>query len=36
MLVASDGGVFPFGDALGSGSLGNIKLNKPIVTAITG
>ncbi|HET9051953.1 MAG TPA: SBBP repeat-containing protein, partial [Candidatus Dormibacteraeota bacterium] len=30
-LVASDGGIFPFGDAGGFGSTGAIKLNKPIV-----
>jgi hypothetical protein len=30
-LVASDGGVFNFGDAGFYGSLGNIRLNKPIV-----
>src|SRR5581483_11551409 len=30
-LVASDGGIFAFGDAGFFGSTGNIKLNKPIV-----
>jgi hypothetical protein len=30
-LVASDGGVFTFGDAVFQGSTGNISLNKPIV-----
>ena len=30
-LVASDGGVFAFGDALFQGSSGSIDLNKPIV-----
>ena len=30
-LVASDGGIFPFGNAVGYGSTGNIKLNQPIV-----
>ncbi len=30
-LVASDGGVFPFGEAIGYGSTGNIRLNKPMV-----
>ena len=30
-LVASDGGVFGFGDAAFSGSTGNLALNKPIV-----
>ena len=34
-LVASDGGIFSFGDAGFFGSTGNIKLNKPIV-AIAG
>ena len=31
-LAASDGGIFPFGDAPGYGTLGNIVLNKPIVS----
>ncbi|HEY2300562.1 MAG TPA: hypothetical protein VGH66_01640, partial [Acidimicrobiales bacterium] len=31
-LVASDGGVFTFGDATFYGSTGNIALNRPIVT----
>jgi ribosomal protein L24E len=31
-LVASDGGVFTFGDAAFYGSTGNIRLNSPIVT----
>ncbi len=30
-LVASDGGIFPFGRAGGYGSTGNVRLNKPIV-----
>jgi hypothetical protein len=30
-LVASDGGVFSFGDAVFHGSTGSIRLNKPIV-----
>jgi hypothetical protein len=30
-LVASDGGIFPFGDAAGLGSTGGIHLNQPIV-----
>ena len=30
-LVAGDGGIFPFGDAPGYGSTGNIRLNQPIV-----
>jgi hypothetical protein len=30
-LVASDGGIFSFGDAAYFGSTGNIHLNKPIV-----
>ena len=30
-LVASDGGIFTFGDATFYGSTGNIKLNQPIV-----
>ena len=30
-LVASDGGIFAFGDARFHGSTGNIRLNKPIV-----
>ncbi len=30
-LVAADGGIFPFGDAGGYGSTGNITLNKPMV-----
>ena len=30
-LVASDGGIFSFGDAAFYGSTGNIKLNQPIV-----
>jgi hypothetical protein len=29
--VAADGGVFPFGEALGYGSTGNIQLTKPMV-----
>jgi predicted secreted protein len=30
-LVASDGGIFAFGDAGFSGSTGSIRLNQPIV-----
>jgi hypothetical protein len=30
-LVASDGGIFSYGDASFYGSTGNITLNKPIV-----
>jgi len=30
-LVASDGGIFPFGNAGGYGSTGNVRLNQPIV-----
>jgi hypothetical protein len=30
-LVASDGGVFPFGDAPGLGSMGATRLNQPVV-----
>ena len=30
-MVASDGGVFNFGDAIFSGSLGGTPLNQPIV-----
>jgi hypothetical protein len=30
-LVAGDGGIFPFGDAIGYGSTGNIRLNQPVV-----
>jgi len=30
-LVASDGGVFTFGDAIFSGSLGGMRLNASIV-----
>jgi ribosomal protein L24E len=29
--VASDGGIFTFGDAVYHGSTGNLNLNKPIV-----
>ena len=32
-LIASDGGVFAFGDAAFYGSTGAISLNKPIVAA---
>ena len=35
-LVASDGGIFSFGDASFYGSTGNLVLNKPIVGMITG
>ena len=30
-LVASDGGIFTFGDAAFYGSTGNVALNRPIV-----
>jgi hypothetical protein len=30
-LVASDGGVFSYGDALFAGSTGSLHLNQPIV-----
>ena len=30
-LVASDGGIFAFGDAVFYGSTGAMRLNKPIV-----
>jgi len=30
-LVATDGGIFSFGDAYFLGSTGNIVLNKPVV-----
>jgi hypothetical protein len=33
-LVASDGGIFAFGDAKFAGSTGAIHLNQPIVAAI--
>jgi hypothetical protein len=33
-LIASDGGVFSFGDAVFYGSTGAIVLNKPIVGAM--
>ena len=33
LLVASDGGIFAFGDATFQRSTGSIKLNKPIVAA---
>jgi hypothetical protein len=33
-LVASDGGIFAFGDAVFLGSTGAMKLNKPIVTIL--
>lgn len=35
-LVASDGGIFSFGDAAFHGSTGNIRLNKPIVGIMRG
>jgi hypothetical protein len=35
-LVASDGGIFSYGDANFFGSTGNLVLNKPIVGMITG
>jgi hypothetical protein len=34
-LVAADGGIFPFGSAVGLGSTGNVALNKPIVGMAT-
>ncbi|MCU4185997.1 hypothetical protein K6U06_16630 [Acidiferrimicrobium sp. IK] len=34
-LTAADGGSFTFGDSSFLGSLGNVKLNKPIVAAAT-
>jgi len=30
-LAASDGGIFPFGNAVGYGSTGSTHLNEPIV-----
>ena len=30
-MVASDGGVFTYGDATFQGSAGSLKLNKPVV-----
>jgi hypothetical protein len=33
-LVASDGGIFSYGDAVFQGSTGGITLNKPIVGLI--
>jgi hypothetical protein len=30
-MVASDGGIFAYGDAVFSGSTGSIRLNQPIV-----
>jgi hypothetical protein len=30
-LVASDGGIFTFGDAQFHGSTGNLRLNQPVV-----
>jgi len=33
-MVASDGGIFTFGDAPFKGSLGSVKLNKPIVAMV--
>ena len=33
-LVGADGGVFPFGDALGYGSLGSTPLNAPVVAGV--
>jgi hypothetical protein len=32
-LVASDGGIFNYGDATFYGSTGNVELNKPMVGA---
>jgi hypothetical protein len=34
-LVAGDGGVFPFGNAVGYGSTGNLRLNQPVVGMAT-
>jgi hypothetical protein len=34
-LVARDGGIFPFGDAAGLGSLGGVHLNSPVVGMAT-
>jgi hypothetical protein len=31
-MVASDGGIFAFGDAAFFGSTGNLRLNRPIVS----
>jgi hypothetical protein len=31
LMVATDGGIFSFGDAAFLGSTGAIKLNKPVV-----
>jgi hypothetical protein len=35
-MVASDGGIFAFGDAAFAGSTGNLVLNKPVIGMITG
>jgi hypothetical protein len=35
-LVAADGGVFSFGDARFLGSTGSLRLNRPIVAAMSG
>jgi hypothetical protein len=34
-LVASDGGIFSFGDAQFYGSTGNLTLNRPVVGMVT-
>ena len=34
-LVASDGGIFSYGDAVFHGSAGSIALNKPIVAMMS-
>jgi hypothetical protein len=34
-LVASDGGIFTFGDAPFEGSMGSVHLNEPIVAMAT-
>jgi hypothetical protein len=33
--VASDGGIFAFGDAIFDGSTGNLVLNSPMVSLAT-
>ena len=33
-MVASDGGIFTFGDAVFHGSTGNIKLNAPVQSLV--
>jgi hypothetical protein len=34
-MVASDGGIFSFGDAPFQGSLGGVHLNAPVVGMVT-